>query len=100
MGRGQSGVAAKIDFDLWREPAKSKTVVLFPQESGFGKVHLGPDLLHPGVGSLVRQDADSSRVTSEGQVGEGIDVEERDGHGSTPGKRRFRMLSPRASPSA
>ena len=54
-------------------------------EGGLGEVHLGSDLLEPGVrGEGGVEEQDSGGVPVEGPVGEGVD--DSDAHGATVGR--------------
>jgi hypothetical protein len=73
---GERRVTAELYFDGRREPAKRPLVVRGQEERGFGEIHLGRDVLHPGVVTLAIEEAYRGRVSFERLRRECVDLKE------------------------
>ena len=71
-------MAAEVDLDLGRQPAKAGRVGREVDEGGLGVAHLGRDRRHPRLGRGRPEQADASGVPGERTVGERVDDVDRD----------------------
>jgi hypothetical protein len=73
---GERRVAAQLDLDRRREPAKIELVVAAHQEGGVGLVHLAGNPLHPTLVAPRRKQEHSRRVAPERLAGERVNLDE------------------------
>ena len=79
MGAGQSGVAAELYLQAWREPAQleiRRAGRVGHREGGLREIVLQRDRLKDLVGQPFVERHHRRRIAGEGAVGEGIDLNE------------------------
>ncbi len=80
MRRRQGCMAAQVHFDARREPAQIKMIRLFDQIGRLREIHVPGHGLQPAIVFPFGKKADGGGIARERAVGEGVNVEEGNGH--------------------
>ena len=83
MPAGQRGVATQRDLQLGRKPAQFEIglgAVVRHKERGFRQVVVGRDALKHTIRQPTFEKHHRRRITSEGTIGKGINLRERQAH--------------------
>jgi hypothetical protein len=82
VSRGESRVTTEIDLDRRREPAERVGVAFRHEECRLRQIVLGRDRLQRRIRQPLLEWHDGGRIAAEEAIGEGVDLIDRQAHGS------------------